>query len=1185
MNQRKLMLLSVAMVAAMLLSGLAVVMPGEARTSVSAVLSEKGLGAATAPSAPRNLVADQGPGFVWLWWDHPATQGTSLIKKYNILRGTSSGGETFHDWVYVGSTYYNETDTFLGTTNFYNDSYDITLETTYFYQIVAVSDDGTGPVSNEVQATPSLTGSAPNAPTVTGQNKVYAAQINWTKPTVPAGSPPVRFYSLYRDPGLFPGFPFTLQDFVLTQGYLDEAGLFFYLGVQYNWTVRAINAYGHGDAGKVTMKIGGTGSTPSAPLDLLAYSSNMSVGLIWDEPTNPSMGGFTNYSVWRATSDAGPFTEVISKPTYGWLYFGVFTDTGLTNGQKYFYKVQAVNGTNIGPFSNLVNATPEPFTFPFEVNSLSAYPGNAKILLEWDYAINATGYQIWRSESSGTETLIKTVGDIDTYMDLTVQNGHTYFYKVKPVHLSTIGGFSPEANATASTGPVPDAPLIVATPSDLGVWLYSPPVLVTNPIINWTIYRGTTAGGEGATPLDYVDTLQFDTALDWQDSNSRLSPDTNYFYYVKAENLYGVSAASNEGSSFMSPTGDAPDPVTSINAAPVTNGIQVSWSSPTYEGTAILLYYELQRNDSVSGWITVDSDITDLVGLTQFTDKYVIGGVTYTYRVMASNLFGEATGFSPTASATAPSAGTPASAPQNLVATAGAGYVVLNWAAPSSVGTPAFTQYNIYRSTSSGVFTTPIGNVPAGTLTFNDTTATPGTPFFYVVKAINTAGPSPASNQVTATPTEPPRLPGAPSGLTAHGGAGYIVLGWTAPSDAGNPAFTQYDVYRRATVGGSYGSAIGHVNAGTLTFNDTTPVAGTNYSYEVKAVNTVGSSAASNEANATATQGPQVPTAPQNLQAVSGNNYVVLTWSAPANAGFPAFTIYSVYRSLSGSNVRIVNVTTGTLTYNDTTAANGNTYLYTVVAVNTVGASPASNSATGAPVPPGTAPGAPTGLTAAGHVGYVSLSWTAPSGGGASNYLVYRGTSAGGEGANPIAKVTTGTTYQDNGVVVGTKYFYTVRSNNTYGMSAASNEANATAIAITVPSAPQNLQATGGQGKVTLTWSAPANDGGSPITGYVIYRSYPGYSATQIGTTGSDHLIYNDTNVASGTSYTYYVVAQNSAGAGAQSSSQSATPTGGGGYTTTDYTWLYVGIGVLVVIVIGVVAYLLWKRGKKPKAP
>ena len=70
------------------------------------------LGPEQVPGAPRNLVADQGPGFVWLWWDHPTTNGDDLIKRYYIFRGTTSGGEstTAIDWVFVGSTTFEGTD-------------------------------------------------------------------------------------------------------------------------------------------------------------------------------------------------------------------------------------------------------------------------------------------------------------------------------------------------------------------------------------------------------------------------------------------------------------------------------------------------------------------------------------------------------------------------------------------------------------------------------------------------------------------------------------------------------------------------------------------------------------------------------------------------------------------------------------------------------------------------------------------------------------------------------------------------------------------------------------------------------------------------------------------------------------------------------------------------------------------
>ena len=96
-----------------------------------------------------------------------------------------------------------------------------------------------------------------------------------------------------------------------------------------------------------------------------------------------------------------------------------------------------------------------------------------------------------------------------------------------------------------------------------------------------------------------------------------------------------------------------------------------------------------------------------------------------------------------------------------------------------------------------------------------------------------------------------------------------------------------------------------------------------------------------------------------------------------------------------------------------------------------------------------------------------------------------------------------------------------------------------------VPSAPQNLQATGGDGSVQITWNAPISDGGSAITEYWIYRgtSSEGQGSTPIGT--SVGTVYTDTGLTNGQTYYYKVSAVNSVGEGTESSEVSATPTAG----------------------------------------
>jgi competence protein ComEC len=87
----------------------------------------------------------------------------------------------------------------------------------------------------------------------------------------------------------------------------------------------------------------------------------------------------------------------------------------------------------------------------------------------------------------------------------------------------------------------------------------------------------------------------------------------------------------------------------------------------------------------------------------------------------------------------------------------------------------------------------------------------------------------------------------------------------------------------------------------------------------------------------------------------------------------------------------------------------------------------------------------------------------------------------------------------------------------------------------TAPGAPTQLQAVPGDGKVTLTWVAPANDGGSAIDIYQI--DVIGTDATA-STTGTSFVF---TGLTNGHSYSFQVKAHNSVGFGAPSTA-SATP-------------------------------------------
>ena len=134
------------------------------------------------------------------------------------------------------------------------------------------------------------------------------------------------------------------------------------------------------------------------------------------------------------------------------------------------------------------------------------------------------------------------------------------------------------------------------------------------------------------------------------------------------------------------------------------------------------------------------------------------------------------------------------------------------------------------------------------------------------------------------------------------------------------------------------------------------------------------------------------------------------------------------------------------------------------------------------------------------------------------------------------------TSFADTGLPNGTTYYYTVTADNAVGTSPPSNEASATPRA-SAPTAPLNLVASAGNTSAQLSWSVPASTGGSPITGYNVYRGTTanGESATPIATNVQTSS-FADAGLTNGTTYYYTVTAVNAVGTSPASNEASGTP-------------------------------------------
>jgi fibronectin type 3 domain-containing protein len=286
-----------------------------------------------------------------------------------------------------------------------------------------------------------------------------------------------------------------------------------------------------------------------------------------------------------------------------------------------------------------------------------------------------------------------------------------------------------------------------------------------------------------------------------------------------------------------------------------------------------------------------------------------------------------------------------------------------------------------------------------------------------------------------------------------------------------------------------------------------------------------------------------VPGAPTGLTATAGDGFVDLAWAAPDSDGGAAIEYYNVYRgTASGGESFYASTTDASTTFTDSSVTNGTEYFYEVAAVNTIGESPVSNEVSETPA---TVPGAPTGLTATAGDGEVLLNWSPPDSDGGSpitGYNVYRGTASGGESFY-ASTTDASTTFTDSSVTNGTEYFYEVAAVNTIGESDVSDEVSATptGTTATVPDAPTNLTARVRGHSIQLYWSPPTSDGGSPITGYDIYRGTSSGSETFLTSVSAAATGFKDTSTLRRTDYWYYVVAINAVGESDPSDEASAT--------------------------------------------
>ena len=415
---------------------------------------------------------------------------------------------------------------------------------------------------------------------------------------------------------------------------------------------------------------------------------------------------------------------------------------------------------------------------------------------------------------------------------------------------------------------------------------------------------------------------------------------------------------------------------------------------------------------------------------------------------------------------------------------------------------------------------------------------------------------------------EPPGIPEAPtfSGETAES----MTVNWSEPDNTG-PAITDYDVRYREKGTGRFTDG-GHEGPGlSLTIDDLEP--GTAYEVQVRATNDEGTSDWSES-------GEGMTVTPLTVEIMSGTEppvegpFTVRFSFSETVRGFTQAAIESgqnpacsddqnnpVFCDPGIGRLDTVDdrVFTTTVTPRIDRVAHNYTLTITVPAdtvTSAAGNKPNQEAMLEARVaPPGvTVPISSLGLTASPGNGQVTLRWSTPdnSGGSAIVRYEYRWRESVGVFGDWVRVDPSERSATVPNLTNGREYVFEVRGVNALGNGAVVTlEATPSpstgggfggggggGSSTTVPGAPVNLTAVGGNGEVVLTWETPARDGGSEITDYEyrINRRNPWISIGSIQTT---HTV---TGLVNGTEYVFEVRAVNRIGKSFSSSRAEATP-------------------------------------------
>ena len=558
------------------------------------------------------------------------------------------------------------------------------------------------------------------------------------------------------------------------------------------------------------------------------------------------------------------------------------------------------------------------------------------------------------------------------------------------------------------------------------------------------------------------------------------------------------------------PVLNAPDAPTGLSFVSATsNSATVRWVAPQYDGgSPVLNYRVLYKINGTLYWSSIG-----VGGATELNISPLNPATVYQVKIGASNAIGSSLYSSEIKVST--QVGIP-SGPEALTAIAGPSMVQLSWTSPTNNPGGPISNYVVEQK--QGTAWVTVATPTATTALVSGLTT--GVDYSFRVFSQNAAGKSTSAASITAR-TNTTNIPAPQNVVVSSPTATGATVTWDAVTSPSAMAVTSYLVTATPSAGGPAVSF--STNTNSIVINSLVSKS----SYAITVAAQINQVIGVSSTAVTLNTSNNVPSAPESLRVSYGTGTTYLFWNLPVSTGGSTITGYVVQKKVSADWVNAYSVTSRSVQVPNLTVGQSETYRVIAKNINGLGDPSVPFTLAGRAA----LPGAPVELVASAidANGKVNLTWRAPEldGGAAiTSYQVYlnKNSSTVWE---PVASPVT-TNLLTFAPMKGATWKYRVAARNSIGIGAVSNEVTVSSPK-GAPNAPTASVVLSGTDEISLRWSAPADNGGEAITGYLIEKTVDNVW-TEATTAAADARSWVEKRGGPGLRTAYRVTAINSIG-------------------------------------------------------